>query len=838
MKRDEYEWSVSQIRLLYEISLAIGSSLDLEKNCAVFLRTLLPVKNFDYGAVWLKRSVMRPAGSGEEAEGGFVLAYGMPAFRLRELSIAADHPLAQRLEWESFFSVDSGDADFSSFVTESGVNGGVYAIYALKDIGFLKLYSSTRQDALSYPELNQLRQVVDKFAVSILGCLAYRDLQVAIAQRESALESLRQSEALYRSVVESARDGIVVLREGRVLLGSREAARMLGLTAAQLAGRELEDFVVSEHVPAFHEYVRRRLEDLPGPASLDIQMQSLAGGARRDVWITANRIEYEGGSALLAILHDVTEKRQMEREKERLARALEQASEPVMITDRGGHITYVNQAFENWWEKDHQLLLGETITVLAGENPETFYEIQKSMLSGACWRGTLRHRRRSGQVAVSDTTVTPLCDEAGLTQGYVFVQRDITRELQLQERYYQAQKMESVGRLAGGISHEFNNIMTAILGFASLLLEEMGPQDSRRGLVEQILTVAERASNLTRQLLAFSRKTPIQLKPVDLHAVIRETCSLLRGMLGEDIEQVLDLCPDEVKVRADWALLQQVIMNLAVNARDAMPRGGRLSITTRVREVDASFCRGRRNLRPGRFVELVVSDTGSGMTPDVLARAFDPFFSTKPPGVGNGLGLSTVYGIVEQCGGHIEIESLLGQGTTVRIWLPLLPAEEKAVSSLADRGVQGGAETILVVEDDAIVRNLTVRLLRDADYTVLEAPNGREALDIVERLGGRVDLVLSDVVMPEMSGPELGEKILRKYPSTGILYMTGFSDVEVTEHGKKVPEERILLKPFSRHLLLQRVRWILDTGVASRNKTDTGTASRRREPESQGDRPE
>jgi len=820
MNRDFHERAMREIPLLYEIALSIGKSLDLETNCEAFLRALLPARNLAYGGVWLRRRCFAPAEGGpEEDDGSYVLAYGMPPFRIRELVLPQEHPVIARLRREKFFSVGCHESDFPQYVTESRIGCGVYAVYALEDIGFLKLYASTRSGAFSYPELNRLWGVVRKFAVSLRGCLAHRQLQVAAAQRQEALDSLRRSEARYRTVVESVGDGMVVLREGRILFANRAMGRMLGLAPGQMTGVRFVDFVRAEHGAAFREYCRRRLMGIPGTDSLDLQMVAAGGDRRRlDVRVVADRMEYEGGPALLVVVQDVTEQRRAETERARLALALEQAGDAVMITDPEGRILYVNRAFEEFWERDKSALLGQSVEVMGGEAAEVLSEILKSVLAGKPWRGRLRHTRRDGRKTVCDTTGNPLCDEKGDMLAYVFVQRDVTRELELQERYYQAQRMESVGRLAGGIAHDFNNIMTAILGFGGMLLEQMSPDSNLRHSVEQIVTAAQRASNLTKKLLTFSRRGPLRLEPVNLNAVLRETEALLARTVGEDIELSLRVSPEEVWVMADFALIQQAVVNLVVNSRDAMPRGGKVVVATAVVDLDEEFCRGCPRLRPGRHVHLTVSDTGRGMTPEVRARAFDPFFTTKGPGHGTGLGLSTTYGIVEQCGGHIEIESEPDCGTVVHIWLPCVrvtapagrppPAQEKT---------RGGSETILVVEDEALVRDLTVRLLKSAGYTVFEAANGQEAARIVDRLGGRVDLVLTDVIMPAMGGPELAEYLAGRYPAIRILYMTGFTEVQVRQNGKPVPPERLLLKPFSRRRLLQRVREELDAAVTVDN---------------------
>lgn len=812
---------MSRVPILYEISLAIGRSLDLESNCEVFLHTLLPAKNFAYGAVWLRKSELYSGQPPPNGQDPYVLVYGTPPFRIRELVIPADHIIVERLQEEPFYSVGCQVTDFGRFVTESRISRGAYAVYDLGGIGFLKLYCSARSDAFPYAELNQLRSVVSKFAVSIKGCLAHRALAVVARERQRALDSLRKSERRYRTVVESASDGIIVTENHRILFANALAARMLGLTAEQLVGMSITDFVLPHHVGAFREFCRRRLKGIPGTDVLGLQLVT-AGREKRtlDVWLTVNPADYDGRTAALLVVRDVTERRRVEEERARLALALEQATDAVVITDPDARISYVNMAFEKFWERRKSDILGQPLAVLGGDDPEMFFDMQKTVMMGQPWRGRLRHRCRDGGIVICDTTGNPMRDEKGDMLAYVFVQRDITREVELQEQYHQAQKMESVGRLAGGIAHDFNNILTAILGFGAMILEEMSSDNQLRHAIEQIVTAAERATNLTRQLLAFSRRGVVQVRRLNLNGTLREMEGLLRRTLGEDIELSVRLDPAACYVMADPGMIQQIVMKLVVNARDAMPRGGKLVIGTRAVNLDDEFCRTRLKLRPGKYVHFTCSDTGCGMSAEVLARAFDPFFTTKAPGTGSGLGLSSVYGIVDRCGGHVEIESKIAKGTTVHIWLPLVEAVGEATAPAAEKETRGGSETVLVVEDEAMVRDLAVRVLKAAGYTVLSAGDGQEALELVEKLEGCVDLVLSDVVMPVMGGIEMAERLQEEYPRLKVLYMTGFSDMDLAERGKKVPDERILLKPFTRDVLTQRVRQVLESAGAACSHSD------------------
>jgi signal transduction histidine kinase/ActR/RegA family two-component response regulator len=380
----------------------------------------------------------------------------------------------------------------------------------------------------------------------------------------------------------------------------------------------------------------------------------------------------------------------------------------------------------------------------------------------------------------------------------------------LEDQLRQSQKMEAIGRLAGGLAHDFNNLLTAILGHVSLALRGRDdPARLRRRLLE-IERASERASGLTQQLLAFSRKQVLQPRVVDLNASVRDMEGLLRQLIGKDVELAVDLAAGPLAVYADPTQLQQVVMNLAVNARDAMPLGGRLSIRTG--ELAASEARGP-DVREGRLVSLVVSDTGVGMDAETRQHAFEPFFTTKAPGRGTGLGLATVYGIVTQSGGTVSVDTEPGQGATFRI---LLPAADQpaAASPPAPTRVPGGRETILLVEDEDLLRTMTVEVLAELGYTVLEAESGRAALRRSAE-ASTIHLVLSDVVMPEMGGREAWLHVSREHPEARVLFMSGYTDDAVVRHGVREADVSLLNKPFTPDELARRVRDVLDAPPAA-----------------------
>jgi two-component system cell cycle sensor histidine kinase/response regulator CckA len=381
----------------------------------------------------------------------------------------------------------------------------------------------------------------------------------------------------------------------------------------------------------------------------------------------------------------------------------------------------------------------------------------------------------------------------------------------LEGQLRQSQKMEAIGRLAGGIAHDFNNLLTVITGRADLLLRRLGGDNALARDAELILRTAERAASLTRQLLVFSRKQVVEPRIVDLNVVVRNMERMLGRLIGEDVELVIQTAPDLGRVKADTGQLEQVIMNLAVNARDAMPRGGRLVLETANVDVSAAGTGAHGGIRPGRYVMLAVTDTGCGMDAETLSHLFEPFFTTKGPERGTGLGLSTVYGIVKQSEGEIAVESELGRGATFRIYLPRVGDAAPAEEARAGRSrYPRGSETVLLVEDDGAVRKLAREILRISGYTVLEAPEGQAALALAAAHPGPIHLLVTDVVMPGIDGREVAERLLRLHPEARVLFLSGYTDDAIAEHGVAGPGTPLLHKPFSPALLAWTVRAVLD----------------------------
>ena len=519
---------------------------------------------------------------------------------------------------------------------------------------------------------------------------------------------------------------------------------------------------------------------------------------------------------------------QLDKERRLLTTAIQQTAESVIITDTEGVIVYVNPGFEQITGYSRDEAIGNTPSMLkSAEHDDGFYRrLWDTLLAGQRWRGRIINRRQDGSTYTVDCSIAPVRDERGRIVNYVDVQRDITHELQLEEQYLRAQKMEAVGRLAGGIAHDFNNVLTAIKGYTGLLIgniqeiceqAEANPSQDTGELqvvqqdLEEIDRATDQAATLIRRLMAFTRKQVLQPEILNLNDVVTNAHRMLQRLIGEDIALTLNLTPALSRVKADPGQIEQVIMNLAVNARDAMPEGGELLLETHNVSFAANDGKRPPSLVPGEYIMLVVSDTGTGMDQDVLSHLFEPFFTTKEVGKGTGLGLATVHNIVSQNDGAIKVSSALGFGTTFMIYLP--SADQTAPlkpETSQSKVLPTGQETIMVVEDDAFVRELTTRILCKQGYTVLTASHPEEALHQCSEHDGALELLLTDVVMPGMSGTELAQRITATRTETRVLYVSGYTDASIAENDILEPTVAFLQKPFTAEALALEVRRILD----------------------------
>lgn len=507
--------------------------------------------------------------------------------------------------------------------------------------------------------------------------------------------------------------------------------------------------------------------------------------------------------------------RQLAQERARLATVVEQSAEIIVITDPQGTILYVNPSFERITGYSQAEAIGQNPRLLkSGRQDAQFYgELWRTLKSGQVWRGHFVNRRKDGALFEEEATISPVRDAAGQIISYAGVKRDVTREVQLETALRQAQKMEAIGQLAGGVAHDFNNILSSLLMQTELLgMTDALTPEIREGL-QQITADARRAADLTRQLLLFGRRQVMQSRVLDLNDVVLNMSRLLQRLIRENVRLELNLHPTPLWTQADTGMLEQVLMNLAVNARDAMPKGGELRIETTRVVVDVQSIGADPEAAPGPHVRLSVADTGKGIAPEILSRIFEPFFTTKEPGRGTGLGLATVFGIVKQHRGWIQVDNHPGRGVTFHVYLPVANAPAAAAGSSERKpGARMGTETILLVEDESAVRKITREILVRHGYTVLEAVEAQAALEVWQAHRGQVALLLTDLVMPgEMGGQDLGRRLRAERPGLKVIYASGYSaDVAGKDFALQAGEIYVQ-KPFAKDQLLEAVRCCLDS---------------------------
>jgi PAS domain S-box-containing protein len=527
------------------------------------------------------------------------------------------------------------------------------------------------------------------------------------------------------------------------------------------------------------------------------------------------------GMVLLFVVYVLYQQLQIHRfrmhlvEREELFRLItENAADMIAVVTADGKRLYNSPSYEKvlGYSAEELSQTSAYAQIHPEDQPKVAKAAEQARSSGVGNRVEYRIRHKNGEWRVLESTASAVSSLDGKVEKLVIVNRDITERRRLEQQLVLSHKLEAIGRLSGGVAHDFNNLLGVIIGYAEALQQDPAGNESYREAIDEILKAGHRAASLTQQLLAFSRKQVLEPKILDLNAVVGDIEKMLRRLIGEDIELKIISAADLGKVKADRGQIDQVIMNLAVNARDAMPRGGLLKIETCNVELREEDRKNRQYVVPGHYVMLAVTDAGTGMDAEVQSHIFEPFFTTKEMGKGTGLGLATVYGVIKQSGGYIWVESGPGRGASFKIYLPRVEgAALDQPESVAPRQKAHGPRTILIAEDEASLRKLTSNTLKKLGYTVLEAPDAAEAIRIAGLLASKIDLLLTDVVMPGMSGRELAQRLAATRPETKVLYMTGYTDGAIAEHGVLEAGISILRKPFTQAQLMRSLDGIFES---------------------------
>jgi two-component system cell cycle sensor histidine kinase/response regulator CckA len=630
---------------------------------------------------------------------------------------------------------------------------------------------------------------------------------------------LRASEIRYRRLFESAKDGILILNAdtGCIEDVNPFMTELTGYSRDEFLGKHLwqigpfKDTAASKD--SFAELQARdyvRYDDLPLKTHDGRQVQ---------VEFVSNVYLENERKVIQCNIRDITVRRRAEDELRMRDRAIQAVSLGIVITDSSSPdnpIIYASPGFTRLTGYTSEEITGRNCRFLQGADtdPASTATIGEAIRKGHNCTVELLNYKKDGTSFWNNLVISPLSDGAGHITSFVGVQTDVTERRQLETQLRQAQKMEAVGRLASGVAHDFNNILSVILSYAEITSGDLKSDDPILADVEEIKNAALRATDLTKQLLAFSRQQVLQAKVLNAYQSVIGMEKMLRRLLGADIELTVLPASDLWSVKADPSQLEQVLMNLAVNARDAMPQGGELTIETRNVVLDDDYARAHHGVRPGPYVMLAVADNGIGMGHETQARIFEPFFTTKEHGKGTGLGLATVFGIVKQSGGHIWVYSEPGKGTTFKVYLPSVSGvADVRPSEVPATGLDGAGETILLVEDDDQVRTLAQSILRRRGYVVLAAPNGGEALLICEKHGAKIDLLLTDAVLPRMSGRQLAERLATLRPHMRVLFMSGYTDDAILQHGILDSGVAFLQKPLTPTSLTRKVREVLSLSV-------------------------
>ena len=638
--------------------------------------------------------------------------------------------------------------------------------------------------------------------------VAVQSVIMDVTRQRRIEEQVRASEARHRQLFKRAPVGIVHFDSNlRVTDCNDIYLKIMHTDRARVIGLDIRKLRDKRIIPAMEATLAGEEGRWEGEYQTTLSNMTIHISARTAPLYDGNG-NIQGG---MALIEDISRRKQAQAEKYRLMAAIDQASETIIITDPGGRIEYVNPAFEKMTGYSAAEVQGKNTRMLkSGRHDKQFYkDMWQTLRAGRVWKGHFINKRKDGTLFEEEASISPVCNQEGKIINYVAVKRDVTREVALKKQLNQAMKMEAIGTLAGGIAHEFNNILSAILGYAEIAELQLPENEPARRDVGHIIAAGQRATDLIRQILTFSRQEEEELRPVKIQFVIKEALKLLRSSLPTSIELQSEIDPDCGLVLADPVQIHQVLMNLCSNARQAMA-GEQGILTIRLSELGPGSVSGPSCPGPGRWLDLEVSDTGVGMEPQVWERIFDPFFSTKKKGQGTGLGLSVVHGIVKSHGGEIVVDSEPGRGTTFHIYLPLIEAGEERKEKGPQNIMPRGDEHILLVDDESLLVEIMERSLSILGYEVTSFGDSRQALEWFSRHPDEIDIVVTDMTMPGLTGADLARKIMAMKPQMPIILCTGYSEVMDADRAGDMGIRKFLTKPVENRALAQSIRDVLD----------------------------
>lgn len=644
-----------------------------------------------------------------------------------------------------------------------------------------------------------------------------RDLQAVLEETKKKEELLRETKEHLELALQGAALGTWYWDiEAQKVIRSPRYAEMLGYLPDELETDP--GFWVNNLHPEDRKRVLKSVrEHLAGKTHLYEEEYRMRHKSGTWIWIldkgkVISRDETGKPLRMAGVDMDITRRKRMETTLRLLNLAIEQNPASIMITNPEGTIEYVNPKFCKLTGYESEEIIGRNPRILKSgkTTQDTYKELWDTITSGSQWHGVLCNKKKNGDFYWEDTIICPIFDESGKISHFLALKEDITERKLLEKQLVQAQRLESIGRLAGGIAHDFNNVLSVIIGNAQLILSDHLDKDLIHESCRDILNAGIRSKNLVNQLLAFARKQTIKPEVLNLNEVINESKTILQRLVGEDVEVQFVEGKDLWNVKIDPSQIHQILTNLAINSRDAIPNVGKITIETRNFVPDESFCRQFSYFKQGEYVMLTFRDTGSGMDKETLEHIFEPFFTTKEPGKGTGLGLATVYGIVKQNGGFINVYSELGRGTTFNIWLPRYIGDKGKNEEFCQEKAREGNETILVIDDEETILRVCERVLKKLGYRVISSRSPSEAIRLCKEEKGYIHLMLTDVVMPSMNGKELREQIEKIKPGIKTLFMSGYASEIISKKGILVEGINYIEKPFSHEELAEKVRTILD----------------------------